>query len=230
MAGFTCPYCGMVMSLTNDTRSSQFPAFRTSSGISFPAKGVAYERSTLEIEFYRCPNCGEYTILATGKGDAVKDVCLAIRPRSAAKQFPEYIPQQIREDYEEACAILYLSPKASATLSRRCLQGMIRDYWGIVHNRLYDEVSALKDKIQPDLWTAIDGLRQLGNIGAHMEKDTDLIVDIDPGEADKLIQLIELLMKEWYINREERNKLFGDILTSPFNSWIYLVRNCSRST
>ena len=49
-------------------------------------------------------------------------------------------------------------------------------------------------------------------IGAHMEKDTDLIVDIDPGEAEKLIKLIELLMKEWYINREERNKLFGDIL------------------
>ena len=45
-----------------------------------------------------------------------------------------------------------------------------------------------------------------------MEKDADLIVDIDPGEADKLIKLIELLMKEWYINREERSQLFGDIL------------------
>ena len=89
---------------------------------------------------------------------------------------------------------------------------MIRDYWQIVKGRLYDEISALQDKIQPDLWQAIDSLRQLGNIGAHMEKDTDLIVDIDPGEAEKLIKLIELLMKEWYINREERTKLFGDIL------------------
>ena len=32
---------------------------------------------------------------------------------------------QLMDDYEEACAIVNLSPKASATLSRRCLQGMI---------------------------------------------------------------------------------------------------------
>ena len=45
-----------------------------------------------------------------------------------------------------------------------------------------------------------------------MEKDTNLIVDIDADEAEKLIKLIELLMKEWYINREERKQLFSDIL------------------
>ena len=117
-----------------------------------------------------------------------------------------------REDYEEACAVLNLSPKASATLARRCLQGMIRDFWGITKDTLNAEISALKDRIQPDLWAAINGLRQLGNIGAHMEKDTNLIVDIDADEAEKLIKLIELLMKEWYINREERKQLFGDIL------------------
>ena len=89
---------------------------------------------------------------------------------------------------------------------------MIRDYWGITKSRLIDEISDLQDKIQPDLWNAIDSLRQLGNIGAHMEKEVDLIIDIDPGEAEKLIKLIELLIKEWYINREERKKLFDDIL------------------
>lgn len=212
MAGFTCPYCGMTMSLNQDTRSTQLPAFNSPAGIIYGATTTTYNSSTLAIEFYKCPNCEEYTIFATGKGNAVRDVRVNIRPISAAKQYPAYIPQQIREDYEEACAVLSFSPKASATLSRRCLQGMIRDYWGIVKNRLNDEVSALKDKVQPDLWQAIDSLRQIGNIGAHMEKDVGLIVDIDPGEAEKLIRLIELLMKEWYINREERKKLFGDIL------------------
>lgn len=212
MAGFTCPYCGMTMSLNGETQSSRYPAFGSTHGIYPPTMGGGFHPSTLELEFYQCPNCDEFSIYATGKGNAVKDVCMPIRPHSTAKQYPEYIPQQIREDYVEACAILYLSPKASATLARRCLQGMIRDYWGITKGRLFDEITELKDRIQPDLWGAIDGLRQLGNIGAHMEKDTDLIVDIDPGEAEKLIKLIELLMKEWYINREERRKLFGDIL------------------
>ena len=212
MAGFICPYCGMTMSINSDTHFIQHPAFNLTSGINYGRSDREYHDGTVAIEFYKCPNCKEYTIFATGKGKSVIDVNVNIRPRSMAKQYPDYIPQQIREDYEEACAILFLSPKASATLSRRCLQGMIRDYWGITKNRLIDEIFALKDKIQPDLWEAIDNLRQLGNIGAHMEKDVDLIVDIDPGEAEKLIKLIELLIKEWYINREERKNLFDDIL------------------
>jgi hypothetical protein len=48
-------------------------------------------------------------------------------PSSSAKTFPNYVPKVILDDYNEACLIRDLSPKASATLSRRCLQGMIRD-------------------------------------------------------------------------------------------------------
>lgn len=44
-----------------------------------------------------------------------------------------------------------------------------------------------------------------------MEKDTNIIVDIDSNEAESLIKLIEFLIKEWYINREKRNHLFSQI-------------------
>ena len=147
-------------------------------------------------------------------GSRVQDVHVPIRPISSAKQFPLYIPEAIRQDYEEACAIVNLSPKASATLSRRCLQGMIRDFWGITKPTLNKEIDELQNQIPSDLWSSIDALRQLGNIGAHMEKGTNVIVDIDPNEANSLIQLIELLMKEWYINREERKKLFSSIIST----------------
>ena len=212
MAGFICPYCNTMMAVSNSTKSTQIPSFESPIGSYTVPGGTRYHDSALNIIFYKCPNCGQFTILAQGVGNAVRDVKTAIRPLSAARQYPSFIPQQIREDYEEAYSVLHLSPKASATLARRCLQGMIRDFWKIAKGTLYEEISALKDMIQPDLWAAIDSLRQLGNIGAHMEKDTNLIVDIDADEAEKLIKLIELLMKEWYINREERNQLFGDIL------------------
>ena len=39
-----------------------------------------------------------------------------------------------------------------------------------------------------------------------MEKDVNLIIEIDPNEADLLISLIEILIKDWYINRHERQK------------------------
>ena len=47
---------------------------------------------------------------------------------------------------------------------------------------------------------------QVGNIGAHMEKDINVIIDVDPNEATQLIGLIEILVKDWYITRHERQE------------------------
>ena len=116
----------MIIPLTHDTLSVRNPSFESSSDTQ---RYIGESESHLELSFIRCPNCGEYTISAKGKGSAVDDVDVTIRPKSIAYKFPDYIPQAIRSDYEEACSIVNLSPKASATLSRRCLQGMIRDFF-----------------------------------------------------------------------------------------------------
>src|SRR5262249_23110992 len=126
-----------------------------------------------------------------------------LRPKSNARPFPAYIPTPILDDYNEACLIVIDSPKASATLSRRCLQGMIRDFWGIKDKTLLVEINALQGKIDPTTWAAVDAVRSVGNIGAHMEKDINLIVDVEPEEAQLLIGLIEFLLKDWYVGRHE---------------------------
>ena len=53
-------------------------------------------------------------------------------------------------------------------------------------------------------WDAIDAVRKVGNIGAHIEKDINVIIDVEPREAELLIGLIEMLLKDWYVVREER--------------------------
>lgn len=136
----------------------------------------------------------------------------SLLPKSNSRVFPDYIPASIRQDYEEACLIRNDSPKASATLSRRCLQGIIRDFWGVIKPRLVDEINAIKDRIDPLVWQSIDAVRKVGNIGAHMEKDINIIVDVDPEEAGMLIQLIELLFEEWYIHRHERELKLNSIV------------------
>lgn len=136
-------------------------------------------------------------------------------PASSAKPQPDFIPEPLRRDYEEACAIRDLSPKASATITRRCIQGIIRDFCGIKKKRLVDEISELRRLVdtaqapagvQPDTVDAIDHVRQVGNIGAHMEADINVIVDVDPDEAQVLIELAELLFDEWYVAREQRTQ------------------------
>ncbi|MCI0563981.1 MAG: DUF4145 domain-containing protein, partial [Nitrososphaera sp.] len=176
-----------------------------------------------------CPNneCKEYTIEAElykitktrlPTGHSVERIGKPLirwqlRPQSKAKQFPSYIPQQILDDYREACLIKDLSPKASATLSRRALQGIIRDFWGIKKDRLIDEIHELKGKVDQVTWEAIDAVRSIGNIGAHMEKDINLIIDVEPEEAELLIGLIEILLKDWYIARYERQQHLQSIVS-----------------
>ena len=214
MTGFQCPYCSQMMSISSDTHIVRCPSFENESGVFHTGSGPRLVPSTVYLDFYKCPNCGEYTITITGRGSSVNDIpATFIRPNSVAKRFPEYVPFAIRQDYEEACSIVNLSPKASATLSRRCLQNMIRDFWKINgKKRLVDEIGALEDKVPAAQWKVLNSLRRIGNIGAHPEADVNLIIDIESNDAQKLISIIELLIKQWYIERHEQEQLYAEVL------------------
>jgi hypothetical protein len=81
---------------------------------------------------------------------------------------------------------------------------MIRNFWNISKQNLKQEIEAIREKVDAYTWKAIDGVREIGNIGAHMENDINVIVDVEPGEADQLIWLIETLIGDWYVARAQR--------------------------
>jgi hypothetical protein len=202
-----CPFCNHHATIGDDNFASNRFEFNN---------GTKYKWQALRTIVVVCPNpeCLEYTLelslhdhASTG-GNQYKDLeakqTWSLIPASSAKVLPDYIPGPIVDDYNEACAIRDLSPKASATLARRCLQGMIRDFYGVTKGRLVEEIDAIKDKVDPSTWAGIDAVRQIGNIGAHMEKDINVIVDVDPTEAQLLINLIETLITDWYVVKHER--------------------------
>jgi len=209
---FTCPYCGRPTTITDPNRFIDW-------------KKVEIRESTLgDVGFFTraitCPNeeCKQFW-LKFQLTDALNNSGTnwkwqpqniiqewQLLPESEAVVLPDYIPEAIQNDYYEACRIRHLSAKASATLARRCLQGMIRDFWGIKKGRLIDEINELQDKVDPLVWDSINAVRSVGNIGAHMEKDINLIIDVDPDEAKLLIGLIEQLIEDWYIDKHEKEK------------------------
>lgn len=206
---YTCPFCGRQQAINASSFVENATGFYDRYGQRIRD---GYESGTeLQICSIRCSNldCRRITVLAMDI-HMQKRVCDII-PKKVIRQFPDYIPQQIRNDYEEATCILNDSPKAAATLYRRCLQGMIRDFWDIAKNKLADAIKELNGKVSVAQWNAIDGLRKIGNIGAHMENDVNMIIDIDEGEAEKLGKLIELLMEKWYIARHDEEALLQDI-------------------
>ena len=203
-----CPYCNHNATITEQQYSQ--------SDHDFGLRNKYDQKLRLITRVIVCPNskCKEHSITAelgianTNFRHSLHSSIESwkLRPLSKAKPLPDYIPKAIITDYEEACLITNLSPKSSATLARRCIQGILRDFWGVKPGRLVDEIKSIKDKVDPITWQAIDGVRGIGNIGAHMEKDINVIVDVDPEEAQLLIGLLEHLIKEWYINRHERQK------------------------
>jgi hypothetical protein len=209
---FTCPYCGRPTTVTDP---NQFDSW-TVITLKAPVQGNV----GLAIHAITCPNtkCNKLflkVILTNAKRDQstnweIKATKIfqewQLLPESEAMVLPPYIPKAIQDDYYESCRIKELSPKASATLARRCLQGMIHDFWNIKKTRLKDEIDALEEKVDPLVWEGIDAVRSVGNIGAHMEKDIDVIIDVDPDEAQLLIGLIERLIKDWYIDKHNKRE------------------------
>ena len=206
---YTCPFCRRQQAINASSSVENATGLGTHFGVDHDDKEIL--RTELVVYSIRCSNleCRKVTVLATNR--YLRHRVCDIIPKKVIRQFPDYIPQQIRNDYEEATCILNDSPKAAATLYRRCLQGMVRDFWGIAKNKLADAIKELNGKVSVAQWNAIDGLRKIGNIGAHMEKDVNMIIDIDEGEAEKLGKLIELLMEKWYIARHDEEALLQDI-------------------
>lgn len=213
-----CPHCHHKVTITDDRRSRS---------THFLEKDGSDAKLALWSEFRVCPNadCRKASLTArlfkwdwvhfgpSTKREFVSDALLEWRliPNSDARPFPDYVPQAIREDYEEGCLIRDLSPKASATLARRTLQGILRDFYRVKPGRLVDEIKQLKDTMEPELWNAIEGVRKIGNIGAHMESDINVIVEVDTSEAQLLLQLVETMLEETYVHRSERLARLGQI-------------------
>ena len=61
------------------------------------------------------------------------------------------------------------------------------------------------------VWESLNAVREIGNIGAHMEKDINVIVDVESDEAKILIEMLEILFEEWYIARHERDSKLSRI-------------------
>lgn len=119
---------------------------------------------------------------------------------------PAEVPERIAEDYVEACNVLPISPKASAALSRRCLQHMLRSH-GYTARDLAKEIELLLNETDPikalplRLRETIDAIRNFGNFAAHPNEDkaTLDIIDVEPHEAEWCLETIEELFEHFYV-------------------------------
>lgn len=115
-----------------------------------------------------------------------------------------HVPKKFAADYSEACLVLPDSEKASAALSRRCLQHLLREYVGIDKKDLSVQIQEVLDSKQlPSyLATDLDAIRNIGNFAAHPLKSTNSgeIIDVAPTEAEWLLNVLEGLFDFYFVH------------------------------
>ena len=167
----------------------------------------------------RCPACKKPIINVE-----LMDVDDPVYPLSQVQAYPRFpkrklvddaVPESFRADYIEACNVLEISPKASAALSRRVLQGILQDQDYRSKNLAKQIDSVLVesglDKILPrSIRNKIDAVRNFGNFAAHpiTELTSLQLIDVEPQEAEWCLEIIEALFDHYYVTpaRDEENR------------------------
>lgn len=147
-----------------------------------------------------CPACDRAIIQIEESGN----LRLVVPRVWARKPIHTDVPVKVRKDYAQAVVILSDSPEGSAALSRRCLQAVL-----VLNGAKKDKLDQQLDELIPTLPAYIapylHHVRKLGNIAAHasQSKSTGEIVDVEPGEAEWLLELIEELFDHYYAKPAE---------------------------
>ena len=190
-----CPTCRKEFHPQPDRRQAYF--FASDDDESDLGFGVAVQL---------CPSCHNLVIIYQ-EGRAVQgtgDVRLIeisteyiVYPETTTRELPKEVPSAYREEFEEATLAYEYSPKASAALSRRLLQKVLREELNIKKKDLSLEIDEFIESSGAPAYLAgaIDAVRNVGNFAAHplKYKNTGEIVDVEEGEAEWLLEVLESL-------------------------------------
>lgn len=164
-----------------------------------------------------CPACNKILIelvcagavTGSGQGFYFEDVRKRLLgyPRAASRAAPPpEVPKEFAEDYIEASLVLSDSPKASAALSRRCLQHLLREKAGVSRSDLAKEIEQVisRNLLPSHLAEAIDALRNIGNFAAHPIKSTASgeVVPVEAGEAEWNLDVLDGLFDFFFVQPE----------------------------
>jgi len=156
---------------------------------------------------HTCPKCKGATVELTFHGGSAVYSEMRSYPRSGSfPPAPPDVPKSISMDYSEANEVLPISPKASAALSRRCLQGILSSHSYTGRDLVKQIDSALSEtdaskSLPASLRDNIDAIRNFGNFSAHpiTDQTTLQIVDVEQGEAEWCLQILLDLFDHYYV-------------------------------
>ena len=187
-----CPHC--LVSIHEDffAQAIQRP--------SYMRDNVNYQNAVYgKIDHQQCPACHELIV----KLDIPKVASFIAFPKGSTRPIHPDVTDPYRSDFREAALVLTDSPKASAALSRRCLQAILRDKAQTGKKDLNDQIEEViaSGKLPTHIVEGLHAVRNIGNFAAHVTKSTSTgtIIDVEPGEAEWNLEVLEALFDFYFV-------------------------------
>jgi hypothetical protein len=147
----------------------------------------------------RCPQCHKLIVFLEGTLLQPKRIIYPTSP--PPRPVPLEVNDPFKADFIEACTVFPHSPKASAAISRRCLQMVLRDVAKVKPSDLSHEIDAILPTLPSALAESVDAIRAIGNFAAHPIKSTNTgeIIPVEPGEAEWLLDVLEAVFDFYFV-------------------------------
>ena len=163
------------------------------------------------LEYTQCPVCYKFIIYMATLIDFDDKKREMIYPKkNPYPNCPKEVPNDIAQEYTEACLILPVSPTASAAISRRCLQHFLREVVKVKSGNLIDEIKDIINtgKLPSYISEDLDAVRRIGNFAAHPIKNeqTGTILPVEPGEAEWNIKILYALFDFYCVEPDKSRK------------------------
>ena len=184
--------------------------------------GIAFNNAeNLLFDFIcSCPDCDKTVFVqaqvqvdAEELSERTAGEVISVYPYRVRVDVPSEVPEKYASDFREAVLVLDLSPMASAALSRRILQHILRDEFDISGQpNLAEEIKVFISECgaPSHLTRDVDAIKTVGNFAAHPTKYTSTgeVVAVEPGEADWLISVLNSLFDHTFVQpRKSQERL-----------------------
>lgn len=188
-----CPHCTTAI-------HSHF----TPSSIASYDKAIPQDKGAWTAYHQLCPECARVIIefRLHAAGGLIMHSGL-VHPKSGSRPVPPDVEAPYKGDFTEACNVLPHSAKASAALSRRILQTLLREKSATKSKDLADQIQEViaSGKMPSHINDGLHAVRHIGNFGVHPIKSTNTgeIVDVENGEAEWNLDTIEALFDFYFV-------------------------------
>jgi hypothetical protein len=168
-------------------------------------------KESWNVLYQQCPECllaivklvASTTVPQGQRGSLIVPEFIAYPSNATSRPLPAEVPDPYRQDFEEAVKVLPLSPKASAALSRRTLQAVLRNNAGTQKKDLFEQIEEVisSGKLPSHISDDLHAVRNIGNFAAHeiKSKVTGAIVDVEAGEAEWNLDVLESLFDFYFV-------------------------------